>query len=144
MASHMVLLTLTLCERVNKTLHYYLSPPPRKKKREKKKLNSVYGTWKAGLGLPDTDAWYMIETIAEKNSIGYKQLVSQISFYLIHHYLQMHSRTVHINHIIHSMLATSAIKKSSKDGWLCIIVFSWVVLDPVNCMHNVTCSLQLD
>lgn len=31
---------------------------------------------KAGLGLPDTDAWYMIETIAEKNNIGYKQFVS--------------------------------------------------------------------
>ena len=31
---------------------------------------------KAGLGLPDTDAWYTIETIAEKNNIGYKQIVS--------------------------------------------------------------------
>jgi hypothetical protein len=31
---------------------------------------------KAGLGLPDTDAWHMIETIAEKNNIGYKQFVS--------------------------------------------------------------------
>ncbi|GFS40765.1 stomatal cytokinesis defective [Actinidia rufa] len=30
----------------------------------------------AGLGLPDTDAWYTIETIAEKNNIGYKQIVS--------------------------------------------------------------------
>ncbi|KAK7833691.1 denn domain and wd repeat-containing protein scd1 [Quercus suber] len=34
----------------------------------------------AGLGLPDTDAWFMIETIAEKNNIGYKQFVSYISF----------------------------------------------------------------
>ncbi|KAL6009053.1 Scytalone dehydratase [Asimina triloba] len=30
----------------------------------------------AGLGLPDTEAWYMIETIAEKNNIGYKQFSS--------------------------------------------------------------------
>ncbi|KAF8399144.1 hypothetical protein HHK36_015009 [Tetracentron sinense] len=29
----------------------------------------------AGLGLPDNDAWYMIETIAEKNNIGYKQFI---------------------------------------------------------------------
>ena len=28
---------------------------------------------KVGLGLTDTDAWHMIETIAEKNNIGYKQ-----------------------------------------------------------------------
>ncbi|KAK9114844.1 hypothetical protein Syun_021641 [Stephania yunnanensis] len=29
----------------------------------------------AGLGIPDTDAWYMIESIAEKNDVGYKQLI---------------------------------------------------------------------
>ncbi|XP_004301063.1 PREDICTED: uncharacterized protein LOC101307503 [Fragaria vesca subsp. vesca] len=29
----------------------------------------------AGLGLPDLDAWYMIETIAEKNNIGYTQFI---------------------------------------------------------------------
>ncbi|KAL9330196.1 hypothetical protein ACSQ67_005199 [Phaseolus vulgaris] len=29
----------------------------------------------AGLGLPDNDAWYMIETIAERNSIGSKQFI---------------------------------------------------------------------
>lgn len=29
-----------------------------------------------GLGLPDTDAWYMIETIAERNNVGSKQFVS--------------------------------------------------------------------
>lgn len=34
----------------------------------------------AGLGLPDTDAWYMIETIAEKNSIGYKQFIKLRGF----------------------------------------------------------------
>ncbi|RVX14184.1 DENN domain and WD repeat-containing protein SCD1 [Vitis vinifera] len=34
----------------------------------------------AGLGLHDNDAWYMIETIAEKNNIGNKQFVSQICF----------------------------------------------------------------
>ncbi|KAM7266773.1 hypothetical protein ACFE04_008939 [Oxalis oulophora] len=34
----------------------------------------------AGLGLPDTDAWYMIETIAEKNNIGFKQLIKLRGF----------------------------------------------------------------
>ncbi|KAB2066856.1 hypothetical protein ES319_A09G187000v1 [Gossypium barbadense] len=29
----------------------------------------------AGLGLPDNDAWYIIETIAERNNIGYKLLI---------------------------------------------------------------------
>jgi hypothetical protein len=43
-------------------------------------LNLFYFFIKAGLGLPDTDAWYMIETIAEKNSIGYKQFVSYCLF----------------------------------------------------------------
>ncbi|XP_031279050.1 DENN domain and WD repeat-containing protein SCD1 [Pistacia vera] len=36
-----------------------------------------------GLGLPDTDAWYMIETIAGKNNIGYKQFI-QIRGFLSH------------------------------------------------------------
>lgn len=40
------------------------------------KTNLVYVIMKAGLGLPDLDAWYMIETIAEKNNIGYTQFVS--------------------------------------------------------------------
>ena len=31
---------------------------------------------KAGLGLPDTDSWYIIETIAGKNNIGYSHIVS--------------------------------------------------------------------
>ncbi|XP_015584441.1 DENN domain and WD repeat-containing protein SCD1 isoform X1 [Ricinus communis] len=34
----------------------------------------------AGLGLPDTDAWYMVETIAERNNIGYKQLIKLRGF----------------------------------------------------------------
>ncbi|KAA8541188.1 hypothetical protein F0562_025205 [Nyssa sinensis] len=34
----------------------------------------------AGLGLPDTNAWYMIETIAEKNNIGYKQIIKLRGF----------------------------------------------------------------
>ncbi|KAK3013102.1 hypothetical protein RJ639_008644, partial [Escallonia herrerae] len=34
----------------------------------------------AGLGLPDTDAWYMIETIAGKNNIGYKHLIKLRGF----------------------------------------------------------------
>ncbi|KAJ6888427.1 hypothetical protein NC652_029479 [Populus alba x Populus x berolinensis] len=37
-------------------------------------------TVKAGLGLPDTDAWHMIETIAEKNNIGYKQFIKLRGF----------------------------------------------------------------
>ncbi|XP_068307994.1 DENN domain and WD repeat-containing protein SCD1-like [Pyrus communis] len=34
----------------------------------------------AGLGIPDTDAWYMIETIAEKNNIGYTQFIKLRGF----------------------------------------------------------------
>lgn len=34
----------------------------------------------AGLGIPDNDAWYMVETIAEKNSIGYKQFIKLRGF----------------------------------------------------------------
>ncbi|XP_057951943.1 DENN domain and WD repeat-containing protein SCD1 isoform X2 [Malania oleifera] len=34
----------------------------------------------AGLGLSDTDAWYMIETIAEKNNVGYKQFIKLRGF----------------------------------------------------------------
>ncbi|OAY59212.1 DENN domain and WD repeat-containing protein SCD1 isoform X1 [Manihot esculenta] len=34
----------------------------------------------AGLGLSDTDAWYMVETIAERNNIGYKQLIKLRGF----------------------------------------------------------------
>ncbi|KAJ6418477.1 hypothetical protein OIU84_001771 [Salix udensis] len=34
----------------------------------------------AGLGLVDTDAWHMIETIAEKNNIGYKQFIKLRGF----------------------------------------------------------------
>ncbi|CAI0377439.1 unnamed protein product [Linum tenue] len=37
----------------------------------------------AGLGISDTDAWYMIETISEKNNIGYKQLI-QLRGFLTH------------------------------------------------------------
>ncbi|XVF50627.1 hypothetical protein PTKIN_Ptkin04bG0116900 [Pterospermum kingtungense] len=35
----------------------------------------VLASHMAGLGLPDNDAWYMIETIAERNNIGYKLLI---------------------------------------------------------------------
>lgn len=31
---------------------------------------------KAGLGLPDTEAWNMIETIADKQKLGFKLLVN--------------------------------------------------------------------
>ncbi|KAL0318821.1 UNVERIFIED_CONTAM: DENN domain and WD repeat-containing protein SCD1, partial [Sesamum angustifolium] len=33
-----------------------------------------------GLGLPDSDAWYMIETIAGKNNIGYKHIINLRGF----------------------------------------------------------------
>ncbi|KAI3463765.1 hypothetical protein Pfo_020428 [Paulownia fortunei] len=35
----------------------------------------IVATHMAGLGLADTDAWYMIETIAGKNNIGYKHII---------------------------------------------------------------------
>ncbi|XP_061344926.1 DENN domain and WD repeat-containing protein SCD1 isoform X3 [Gastrolobium bilobum] len=35
----------------------------------------VLASHMAGLGLPDNDAWYMIETIAERNSVGSKQFI---------------------------------------------------------------------
>ncbi|KAF6147124.1 hypothetical protein GIB67_036843 [Kingdonia uniflora] len=34
----------------------------------------------AGLGLPDTDAWFMVESIAEKNNIGYKHFIKLRGF----------------------------------------------------------------
>ncbi|KAF4386373.1 hypothetical protein F8388_020000 [Cannabis sativa] len=40
----------------------------------------VVASHMAGLGLPDTDAWYMIETIAERNNIGYKQFIKLRGF----------------------------------------------------------------
>ncbi|GMH14090.1 hypothetical protein Nepgr_015931 [Nepenthes gracilis] len=43
----------------------------------------------AGLGLPDTDAWSIIEAIAERNNIGYKQYI-QLRGHLCHiHQLQV-------------------------------------------------------
>jgi len=35
----------------------------------------VMATHMAGLGLPDIDSWNMIEKIAERNNLGYKQLI---------------------------------------------------------------------
>ncbi|KAI5660173.1 hypothetical protein M9H77_28966 [Catharanthus roseus] len=40
----------------------------------------VVATHMAGLGLSDTDAWSMIETIAGKNNIGYKHLIKLRAF----------------------------------------------------------------
>ncbi|GLT48924.1 hypothetical protein SLA2020_225120 [Shorea laevis] len=40
----------------------------------------VLASHMAGLGLNDVDAWYMIETVAEKNNIGYKQLIKLRGF----------------------------------------------------------------
>ncbi|KAI3523756.1 hypothetical protein L1887_02134 [Cichorium endivia] len=35
----------------------------------------ILATHMAGLGLPDTDSWYIIETIAGKNNIGYSHII---------------------------------------------------------------------
>ncbi|KAJ1376182.1 WD40/YVTN repeat-like-containing domain superfamily, partial [Sesbania bispinosa] len=43
----------------------------------------VLASHMAGLGLPDNDAWYMIETIAERNSVGSKQFI-KIRGFLCH------------------------------------------------------------
>ncbi|XP_074572770.1 DENN domain and WD repeat-containing protein SCD1 [Curcuma longa] len=40
----------------------------------------VIATHMDGLGLPDSDAWNMIEKIAEKNNLGYKQLIKLRAF----------------------------------------------------------------
>ena len=48
--------------------------------------------FKAGLGLPDTDSWYMIETIAEKNNIGHKQFVSYL--YYVFNNVTLDSRSI--------------------------------------------------
>lgn len=40
----------------------------------------IVATHMAGLGLHDTDAWYMIETIAGKNNIGYKHIIKLRGF----------------------------------------------------------------
>ena len=39
-------------------------------------LMFILSIMEAGLGLPDIDSWNMIEKIAERNNLGYKQLVS--------------------------------------------------------------------
>jgi hypothetical protein len=36
----------------------------------------LFALIKAGLGLADYDAWYMIEYLAERDNIGSKQFVS--------------------------------------------------------------------
>ncbi|KAG8379360.1 hypothetical protein BUALT_Bualt07G0080500 [Buddleja alternifolia] len=43
----------------------------------------IVATHMAGLGLPDIDAWYMIETIAGKNNIGYNHVI-KLRGYLSH------------------------------------------------------------
>ena len=42
---------------------------------------------KAGLGVPDFDSWNMIEKIAERNNLGYKQLVSQSAMFAVQNWL---------------------------------------------------------
>lgn len=69
LASHMVLFWLflnfyvTFCYLIEAKSYHFM-------------LHTETLLMKAGLGLPDIDAWYMIETIAERNSIGSKQFVS--------------------------------------------------------------------
>lgn len=41
---------------------------------------TVVASHMAGLGLPDADAWYMIETIAEKQKVGFKQFIKLRGF----------------------------------------------------------------
>ncbi|XP_031479261.1 DENN domain and WD repeat-containing protein SCD1 isoform X2 [Nymphaea colorata] len=36
---------------------------------------AIIASHMAGLGLSDTDSWFMLETLAEKNNIGYKQFI---------------------------------------------------------------------
>ncbi|OVA05014.1 DENN domain [Macleaya cordata] len=55
----------------------------------------------AGLGLPDTDAWYMIETIAEKNNIGYK------------HFIKLRGLLSHIQHLRIGYWGISSMKVQS-------------------------------
>ncbi|KAI4324639.1 hypothetical protein MLD38_030108 [Melastoma candidum] len=40
----------------------------------------VVASHMAGLGLPDNDAWYMVETIAEKQKVGFKQFIKLRGF----------------------------------------------------------------
>ncbi|KAG0459499.1 hypothetical protein HPP92_022627 [Vanilla planifolia] len=40
----------------------------------------VMATHMAGLGLPDAESWSMVEAIAEKNNLGYKQLIKLRGF----------------------------------------------------------------
>lgn len=49
----------------------------------------VVASHMAGLGLPDTDAWYTVETLAEKNNIGYKQMIKLRGF--LSHVQQLYS-----------------------------------------------------
>lgn len=52
----------------------------------------------AGLGLPDTEAWYMVETIADKSNIGYKQFVS---FFLSFLYEEKGDYSFFVNGLVH-------------------------------------------
>ncbi|KAI4347169.1 hypothetical protein L6164_008005 [Bauhinia variegata] len=49
----------------------------------------VLASHMAGLGLPNNDAWYMIETISERNSVGSKQFIKIRGF--LSHIQQIHN-----------------------------------------------------
>ncbi|BBH04151.1 hypothetical protein Prudu_015214 [Prunus dulcis] len=52
-----------------------------------------YASLADGLGLPDTDAWYTIETIGEKNNIGYTQFIQLRGF--LSHVVQLRIASPH-------------------------------------------------
>ena len=66
-ASHMVMLVSSRCENSFFDLIYVLTF-----------LTYVHVcfTMEAGLGIPDSNAWNIIEALAEKNNLELKQLVS--------------------------------------------------------------------
>lgn len=74
MATHMVLGAFILCSFKNNFIYLYY-------------LTFLDSIMKAGLGLPDIDSWNMIEKIAGRNNLGYKQLVSQTATFVIENWL---------------------------------------------------------
>ncbi|KAK7320022.1 hypothetical protein RJT34_04751 [Clitoria ternatea] len=75
----------------------------------------VLASHMAGLGLPDNDAWYMIETIAERNSIGSKQFIKIRGF--LSHIQQLRNGYWGITSMkIQSVLSLGSPSPHSKDA----------------------------
>ncbi|XP_027344371.1 DENN domain and WD repeat-containing protein SCD1 isoform X4 [Abrus precatorius] len=75
----------------------------------------VLASHMAGLGLPDNDAWYMIETIAERNSIGSKQFIKIRGF--LSHIEQLRNGYWGITSMkVQSMLSHALPSPHSKDA----------------------------